>query len=124
MLSKTVRSLMSVILPNCLRLPRSAPEPLKRGCRAMFLATVPLWGLGVVGCWRRWEWGSMGMVHDAATATLILGGTFWGMTWLHGGLVRELRTRNADMRALIRQNGDLCERIPKEDRPSLLRPAR
>lgn len=62
---------------SVLGLPEDAPPQLRGGCGLMVAATVPLWGLGVAGCWRHWQWGTMGMVHDAATATLILAGVFW-----------------------------------------------
>lgn len=76
----------------------------------MLILAAPLWGLMIAGALQGWDWRVMSVVHDAAVCAIVLAGAWWGIAWLHDG----------QQRALIRQNGDLYERAPKDARPRLL----
>jgi len=92
-------------------MPEGTPQALRRGCRAMLAAAIPLCAVSVTGMIQGWAWPSMSNVHDAVVITLILAGAWWGDAQQHDDQVR----------ALIRQNGDFYRRIPEGDRPPLLR---
>lgn len=95
-------------------LPPGAPPQLRRGCLAMSLAAVPLWGLTIAGIWLPWDWRAQGVIRAAAVTAAVIAGMCWGLCWLHDG----------QMRAVIRQNGDLYRRIPQEARPPRMVSAR
>lgn len=80
----------------------------------MLALAVPLWGVGIAGICRGWDWRAMSLVHDAAVSALVIAGMCWAAAWIH----------DDQQEALIRQNADLWRRIPEGDRPPLLRHAR
>jgi len=90
--------------------PESAPRCLIRGFWLFAVLSAALWGLGIAGAWRNWDWRAMSIVLDAAVSVLILAGLCWA----------DAQRYDRDMRMITRQNADLYRRIPEDDRPPVL----
>jgi len=94
-------------------LPSASPPGLARAWHVLWPVTLLLWALAMVGCLENLDWRAMSLVHDAAVAAVVLAGQ----------CRHAARRYDDDVRALIRQNDDLYERIPEGRRPPVLRVA-
>jgi len=93
--------------------PGSAPRCLIRGFWIFAILGAAFWGVGALAAWQGWDWRAASLIHDAAVTTVLLAGLCWS----------NAQQYDRDMRALIRQNDDLYDRIPEENRPPVLRAA-
>lgn len=92
-----------------LRLPDETPPGLRDAWHFLVPFSAVLWAAGVAGIFL-WDPdpAAMSVIHDAAVSTIVL-----------AGLCRATATRyDGDVRALIRQNDDLYDRIPEDQRPA------
>ena len=94
-------------------LPSATSRGLACAWHVLWPGALFLWAIAVIGCCRGWDWRSMSLIHDAAVATVILAGQ----------CRHAARQYDEDVKALIRQNDDLYERIPEDLRPPLMRAA-
>jgi hypothetical protein len=105
-------------------MPEGAPPQLLRGFRLFAIASIALWVAGAAGTGLPWSPRVVPEIRDGAMLTGLIAPMLWCSAFIIRRLDEERRLRERDQedrRTLIRQNGDLYRRIPKEDRPEPLR---